>query len=114
MNTASYLNELKLSELVELQATINIVIKAKQTNVKTKAETKIEPVTLSNLLLGKSSGNFVNSKEEYCRVNYYYLKNQKYYQVIFCIDGMATRPAIKSTSEKKVIKILQTEGFKLI
>lgn len=110
MNTVSYLNELTLSELVELQANINILIKEKQT----KVETKIEPVTLSDLLLGKSSGKFVNSKEEYCRVNYYYIKNTKYFNIIFCVDGLATRPAIKSTSEKKIIKLLQTEGFKLI
>jgi len=72
--------------------------------------------TLGQLLMAKSFGNFVNDKGEYCRVSRYYIKNTEKFQVVFSkgMNEVATRPAINSTSEKRIVKLLTTENFKLI
>ena len=72
--------------------------------------------TLSEALKCKNFGIFVNSNGEYCNVSRYYIKNSLRIQVIFNKDytEMATRPAIDSTSEKRILKLLNSENFKLV
>jgi hypothetical protein len=72
--------------------------------------------TLGQILLGKSNGLLVNDKGEYIYVIRYYNKNALKYQVIFSkgLGDIATRPAINTTSEKKVLKLINTENFQLI
>ena len=71
--------------------------------------------TLGMILGGKSCGVFKNEANEHCRISRYYIKNTQYFEVIFSgiIGVMATRPTIKTTSEKKVLKFLEVENFKL-
>lgn len=71
--------------------------------------------SLSSLLKCKSFGLFVNADGEHCTVSQYYLKNTKNIQVCFT-DGkkVATRFAIRSTSDKRIAKLLVTEGFNLV
>ncbi len=73
-------------------------------------------ITLGQLLMAKSFGNFVNDKGEYCHVSRFYIKNTEKFQVVFSkgITEVATRPAINSVSEKRIVKLLTTENFKLI
>lgn len=72
--------------------------------------------TLSEALKCKNFGVFVNSNDEYCNVNRYYINNTLRYQVIFNknFTDIATRPAINSTSEKRILKLLNSENFKLV
>ena len=72
--------------------------------------------TLGQILLGKNNGTLINDKGEYIYVIRYYYKNALKYQVIFSknLGDIATRPAINTTSEKKVLKLINTENFKLI
>ena len=73
--------------------------------------------TLSQALKCKSYGVFVNADGEYCTVGSYYIKNDKKFEIIFSKGlngGLATRPAIKSTSEKKILKVLNSENFILV
>lgn len=78
------------------------------------AETK----TLGIILLGKNSGVFKNDKGEYCHVSMYYIRNTQQFKIIFSKDivggEIATSPAINTTSEKKVLKLLTTENFTLV
>jgi hypothetical protein len=68
-----------------------------------------------NLILNcKSSGNFINEKGEYCRVSSCYIGNNRRIQIIFSKDGKSSREAITTSSEKKCIKLLNDDGFKLI
>lgn len=66
------------------------------------------------LLLGKRYGIFKNDKNEYCQVSRFYDNNREKYYIIFS-DGkfgsIATRPAICTTVEKKVVKILKEGGY---
>jgi hypothetical protein len=73
-------------------------------------------ITLGQLLKGKSSGTFINTNGEYCCVLKYYVSNKLKFQVIFSenLHSLATRPAINSTTEKRIVKLLTTENFKLI
>jgi hypothetical protein len=73
-------------------------------------------ITLGQLLRGKSSGKFVNNNGKYCTVLRYYIGNKQKFQVIFSenLYSLATRAAINSTSEKKIIKLLTTENFMLV
>jgi hypothetical protein len=65
--------------------------------------------------LSRSNGNavFKNDKGEYCRVSRYYIKNTEHFQVIFSksVYDTATRFAINSISEKKILKFLNSEKF---
>jgi hypothetical protein len=72
--------------------------------------------TLGQILLGKNNGTLINDKGEYIYVIRYYYKNALKYQVIFSkgLGDIATRPAINTTVEKKVLKLINTENFKLI
>jgi len=74
----------------------------------------IETRTLGMLLKAKSFGTFKNQNDEYCRVSTWYDRNTKKIQVVFCKDGeIASRFAILSTSEKKIVNLLINEGFEL-
>jgi hypothetical protein len=75
----------------------------------------MENKTLGQVLECKSYGVFVNDKGEYCTVSSYYIRNNKRIQVTFTkgIGTVATRPAITTTSEKKVLKLLTSENFVL-
>jgi hypothetical protein len=72
--------------------------------------------TLSEVLKAKNNGLFLNSNGEYCNVNRYYINNTLKFQVIFNknFTDIATRPAINSTSEKRILKLLNSENFKLV
>jgi hypothetical protein len=72
--------------------------------------------TLGQILLGKNNGTLINDKGEYIYVIRYYYKNTLKFQVIFSknLGDIATRPAINTTVEKKVLKLINTENFKLI
>jgi len=72
--------------------------------------------TLGQILQAKNYGVFVNDKGEYMNVTRSYYKNTLKFQVIFSkgFCDIATRPAINTTSEKKVLKLINTENFKLI
>lgn len=65
---------------------------------------------LGMLLFGKRYGIFKNDKNEYCQVSMFYENNKEKFSVIFS-DGtngsIANKPAIHTTVEKKVIKILK-------
>jgi hypothetical protein len=72
--------------------------------------------TLGQILLGKSNGLLVNDKGEYIYVIRYYNKNALKYQVIFSkgLTEMARKPALNTTVEKKVLKLINDENFKLV
>lgn len=73
--------------------------------------------TLSQALKCKSYGVFVNTDGEYCMVSSYYVGNRIKFKIIFSKPGnneTATRFAINSTSEKKVLKVLNSENFVLV
>lgn len=73
--------------------------------------------TLGQALKAKSYGVFKNDKDEYCNVRYYYVANKKKFQIIFSKGGLndiVTRFAINTTSEKKVLKVLNSENFILV
>jgi hypothetical protein len=69
--------------------------------------------TLGNKLKGKSYGVFQNNNGEYCRISTYYIRNKKYISVYFNENDyvLASRNAIRTTSEKKVLKLLEIENF---
>lgn len=72
--------------------------------------------TLGQILLAKNTGVFVNDKGEFIYVVRYYQKNTLKFEVIFSknLYDIATRPAINTISEKKVLKLINTENFKLV
>jgi hypothetical protein len=72
--------------------------------------------TLGQILLGKNNGLLVNDKGEYIYVIRYYNKNALKYQVIFSkgLTEMARKPALNTTVEKKVLKLINDENFKLV
>ena len=72
--------------------------------------------TLSQALKCKSYGVFVNTDGEYCTVGSYYIGNKRKFQIIFSkgLNDIATKPAINSTSEKRVLKFLNSENFVLV
>ena len=67
-------------------------------------------------LKAKNFGTFINTNGEYCTVSRFYINNKLKFQVIFSKDlsQIATRPAINSVSEKKILNLLNSEGFKLV
>lgn len=70
----------------------------------------------SDVLKGfNNQGNFINNNSEYCQLSYYYEKDKKMYKIYFMQPNIeiATRPAITTTSLKKVVKLLESENFKL-
>lgn len=74
-------------------------------------------ITLGLLLNGKNFCRFKNDKNEFCTVTRYYVKNQVKYQIVFSDElpnSIAYKPAIHTTSEKKVLKILSDNKFNLI
>lgn len=72
--------------------------------------------TLDMILRGRSFGVFKNREGEFCRISRYYIKNTCRYQVTFQenVGDLATRYAINTTSEKKVLKLIEEEGFELV
>jgi hypothetical protein len=72
--------------------------------------------TLGIILKGKNVGVFKNDNDEYCHICKFYIKNTQRIQIIFSKDfgDTATRSAINTTSEKKVLKLLKEENFKLL
>ena len=72
--------------------------------------------TLGQILLGKNNGTLINDKGEYIYVIRYYNKNALKYQVIFSkgLTEMARKPALNTTVEKKVLKLINDENFKLV
>ena len=72
--------------------------------------------TLAEALKAKNNGLFINSNGEYCNVSRFYIKNTLRFQVTFNnnFTDIATRPAINSTSEKRILKLLNSENFKLV
>ena len=72
--------------------------------------------TLTEALKSKNNGLFVNSNGEYCNVSRFYINNTLRFQVIFNknFTDIATRLAINSTSEKRILKLLNSENFKLV
>ncbi len=72
--------------------------------------------SIGQALKALSYGTFVNESGEYCRVSRYYIKNTLRFQIIFNENNSvtATRPAINTVSESKVLKVLNSENFKNI
>jgi hypothetical protein len=72
--------------------------------------------TLGQVLRGRNEGVFVNDKGEFINVIRFYQKNTLKFQVIFSkgLGDVATRPAINTVSEKKVLKLINTENFQLV
>ncbi len=72
-------------------------------------------MTLDNLLRGKNSGVFKNNNGEYCQIIRYYVGNNKKFQIIFSksLTDIAKRNAIITTSEKRVLKLINDEAFSL-
>jgi hypothetical protein len=71
--------------------------------------------SVGQALKAKNFGTFINTNGEYCVVSRFYIKNNLKYQVVFSKGfETATRPAINSVSEKKILKLLNTEKFILI
>jgi len=72
--------------------------------------------TLGQALKGRTYGVFTNDKYEHCNVSYYYVGGKKKFQIIFSkgLNDIATKPAINSTSEKRVLKFLNSENFVLV
>ena len=72
--------------------------------------------TLGQILKGKNNGIFVNPNGGYINVTRYYYKNTLKFNVIFSknIYDTATRPAMNTTVEKKVLKLLNTENYELV
>ncbi len=72
--------------------------------------------TLGQILLGKSNGLLVNDKGEYIYVVRYYNNNKLKYQVIFSksLTEMARKPALNTTVEKKVLKLINDENYQLV
>jgi hypothetical protein len=72
--------------------------------------------TLGQVLRGRNEGIFVNDKGEFINVIRFYQKNTLKFQVIFSkgLGDVATRPAINTVSEKRVLKLINTENFQLV
>ncbi len=74
-------------------------------------------ITIGLLLNGKNFGRFKNDQNEFCTVTRYYVKNQVKYQIVFSDESpnsIAYKPAIRTTSEKKVLKVLFDNKFNLV
>ena len=72
--------------------------------------------TLGQILLSKSNGLLVNDKGEYIYVVRYYYNNKLKYHVIFSkgLGEMARKPALNTTVEKKVLKLINDENYQLV
>lgn len=72
--------------------------------------------SVGQALKAKNFGTFINTNGEYCTISRFYVKNTLKYQVVFSknFSQIAARPAINSVSEKKILKLLNTEKFQLI
>ena len=70
-------------------------------------------ITLGILMKGKNSAKFVNNQGEPCIVSRYYISNKQKFQIIFSntLTEMAYKPAINSTSEKRIVKFLLDNTF---
>ena len=64
--------------------------------------------TLGILLKGKNSGVFKNTNGEYCHICRFNIGNNQKFQIIFSkeLGEIAMRPAINTTSEKKILKLI--------
>lgn len=78
-----------------------------------KIQNKYESV--ADALKAKNYGIFINDNNEYCTVYRYYDNNKLHFKVYFKKgfndNQNAKREAIITTSEKKVLKILNSENF---
>ena len=72
--------------------------------------------TLGTILQGRNEGVFVNDKGEFINVMRFYQKNKLKFQVIFSkgLGDVATRPAINTVSEKRVLKLINDENYQLV
>jgi len=72
--------------------------------------------TLGQLMKSRSHAVFTNDKGEFINVGRYYQKNTLKFMVIFSkgLGDIATRLAIHTTSEKRVLKLINEEGFKFV
>jgi hypothetical protein len=72
--------------------------------------------TLGQILLGKNNGTLINDKGEYIYVIRYYYKTAFKYQVFFSksLTEMARKPALNTTVEKKVLKLINDENYQLV
>jgi hypothetical protein len=71
--------------------------------------------SVGQALKAKNFGTFINTNGEYCTVSRFYIKNNLKYQVVFSKGfDIATRPAMNTTFENKVLKLLSTENYKLV
>jgi hypothetical protein len=71
--------------------------------------------SIGQALKTRNFGTFINTNGEYCTVSRFYVKNTLKFQVVFSKGfETATRPAINSVSENKILKLLNTEKFILI
>ena len=73
---------------------------------------KQQTITLDSIFNGKTSKNFINKnyKGYTCCVSFETLYKKRHYVVTFeTIDGIET--ALTTTSEKKVLSYLETNGF---
>ena len=70
--------------------------------------------TLGQLMLG-STGVFING-EDICKVSRSYTKNTEHFLFTFHKAGceMGIKPAIRTVSEKKVLKIIKDGNFTLV
>jgi hypothetical protein len=72
--------------------------------------------SLGMLLFGKRYGVFKNNENEYCQVSRFYENNKEKFSIIFSdgkIGSFAKKPAIHTTVQKKVIKILKEGCYTL-
>lgn len=77
----------------------------------------MEAKTLGLILQGKNCGKFKNDKNEQCTISRFFINNKLKYQIVFpsnVVGEPSKRPAINTTSEKKILKLLQEENFQLI
>ena len=80
----------------------------------TSNENKVNYTSVDNALRTRSHGNFVNSEGEKCSVSYSYSGTTKIFRVTFSKPGQetASRPGIRTTSEKKILNLLNGEQFR--
>jgi hypothetical protein len=72
--------------------------------------------SLGMLLFGKRYAIFKNNENEYCQVSMFYENNKEKFSIIFSdgkIGSIAKKPAIHTTVQKKVIKILKEGCYTL-
>jgi hypothetical protein len=73
-------------------------------------------ISLGILMKSKTTAKFVNNNGEPCVLSKYYINNKQKIQVIFSnsLNDIAYKPAINSTSEKKIVKFLLDNNFTIV